>query len=731
MFGSSQFGTGLSRSRFEKSAQSSSKAFGSLKSSSTKELPSVPPPRTKNGTPARPANGRRFAVPTSSLSQPSVSPSIVKHTFSFADDQRNYSEDGYEDDEPLNDSIMSQNEPGKPRFQGFTSPQPTNGQSIFQSSTLSRKLAKSLRSSRGNATARKLPHSTRPSQLPSKGDESILLTIARDVVKRLQPAQLDESDDIILGTEDIMSQMYDVMDNDRFSGIEHGGILAAKSSDLLRLWEQRSSAKIEDFGGVREALEIASLWLNLHHPPLSRSSSMAIQQFNANLHAVEGSNPSHQPLPKVLLDWLDKYHTSTEETLRPIRTTRPNCTAHELFWDSVNALAIRGKFSDIIRLFSIADFKYAASALDDGQDQPGYHGAELQSVQGAVNRARQLLEACPAVRHNDWETDSQEWETYRARVAAELDQLVDAAEGADAEADEFADSFGGDSFGVTRQSSGSIRQRARQAMSRIPWHVYESLKVLHKILLGSSTEILAIAQDYLEASLALTIWWDGVEDDKIQNWSLSVSRQAALTGDPAQGLASGFLASDSPYLRRVKASFLYATDPNLEGSFAIDTLKTDEVGLTTVLQNDVEGMLGIIRSMSIVICSALAEIGVLGGWLLRPPNDTPGLDKDDLIVLSYGQPSNPLSKDEILLQYVESLFTRDDLQTGQEHKEGWELAIAVATRIDDRQKAHDTIETLLEQLHLVSQDRMDKLLTLCAELDLKEHAMQVSEVNLP
>lgn len=724
-FGSSQFGTGLGKLKFDQTVGHSPRLSDTLQS--PEENRSFNPiPRTKNGTPARPSSSRQFRVPSSSLSQSHTSPGFAKDSLNLLIEPEEYSDDALEEGEPIDDTLMSNNEPGKPGFQGFTSSQAGNGQSIFQSSTFSRKSAKALRSSKGKSSGRKQPSSSRPSQLPSKGDDHVILNIARDMAKRLQPAQINESDDTILGTEKIMSQIYERVHNDRSPQSELPGILAVKSADLLLLWDKSTKTYDEEPSGVREALELVSLWLNLHHPPLNINESSVIQRFNAS---VSSTSPYH-PIPKLLLDWLDKYHTSTEETLRPIRTTRPNCTAHELFWETVNALALRGKLKDIIRLFQVADFKYAASALDDGQDQPGYHGAQLQSVQGAVNRARQMLEMCPAVRHADWRTDSVEWENYRDHVASELEQLVDDAEGADAEAEESESLFVSQNFNGNGKSSNTIRQRARQAMSRIPWHVYESLKVLHKILLGSATEILAIAQDYLEASFALTVWWDGVEDDKIRNWSLTVSRQSAFPDGTDPGEQQPNLsANDGPFQRRLKAAFLCATDPNIEGSFAVDTLKISEVGLSAIVQNDAMGMLGIVRSMSLVVCSALAELGVYGGWMPKSPEATTGLDNDDLMVLSYGQPSNPLSKDDILIQYVDSLFSREDVETTGDHKEGWELAIAVATRMDDRQKAHGTIQNLLEQLHLVSQDRMDKLLALCTELNLTDHAMRVSEVS--
>ncbi|KAL9621371.1 MAG: hypothetical protein Q9160_004131 [Pyrenula sp. 1 TL-2023] len=714
IFGSSQFGTGLGKLNFGRSAQDSSKKPSSHLSATESSF--KPLARTKNGTPARPTAGRGANIQFSSTSQPVAFSGTAQHLGNIQDEEAEYSDDMYDEDEPLGNSLLSDNEPGKPGFRGFTSVSPSRGPPGLQSSILSRQSQKSFGSSRGNKL-----RSARTSQLPSKGDDSIMSGIARDLGKRLHTAQLTEPDEVILGTEKHMSQVFNRM-NDGLLENEFPRVLSSTADDLLRDWERIAESNATNSPGFHEALELASLWLKLHHPPENKQMSSALQRFDASLQNDGNLQSLHQPIPKLLLGWLDKYHTSTDETLRPIRTARPNCTAHELFWETVHALAIRGKLSDIIRLFQAADFKYAISALDDGQTEIGYHGAQLQSVQGAVNRTRQLLEVCPAVKDGNWQTDSPEWDDYREQVVSELEELIDDAEGIDPGADDVDDEV----FGAPKTSSNSIRHRSRQAMSRIPWHVYESLKVLHKILLGSSTEILAIAQDWLEASFALTVWWDGVEDDKIHHWSLSVSRQSnALDEDRRE--SPTFSAKEGPYLRRLKASFLCATDPNLEGSFAVDTVRTSEISLTTVLQNDVEGMLRIVRSMSMVICSALAEMGVYGGWLEKSPEDKLGLDQDDLMVLGYGQTGELVSKDDILLQYVDELFSKDELRTDKDHKEGWELAISIATRMDDRPKAHDTIQNLLDQLHLTSQDRMDKLITLCNDLNLKDHAMQVSE----
>lgn len=721
IFGSSQFGTGLGKLNFGRSAQDSSNRPNPY-AISGKEGSFKPLARTKNGTPARRTVGRGVNAQFSSTSQPIASSGKAQDLDNVQDEEAEYSDEMYGEDESLENSFLSDNEPGKPGFQGFTSVSSARGPPGLRSSILSRQSHKSFGSSRGNGLAGNKLRATRTSQLPSKGDDSIMSGIARDLGRRLHAAQLDEPDEIILGTEKIMSQVSSRINDHGLRENEIPRTLSSAANDVLRLWERVPESSKENSPGFYEALELASLWLKIHHPPENKQTSSAIQRLDASSQNDGDLQSLHQPIPKLLLGWLDKYHTSTDETLRPIRMTRPNCTAHELFWETVHALAIRGKLGDIIRLFQAADFKYAISALDDGQTEIGYHGAQLQSVQGAVSRARQLLEMCPAVKEDNWQTDSPEWDEYREQVVVELEELMDNAEGLDPQADDVDDEV----FGVPN-TSNSIRQRSRQAMSRIPWHVYESLKVLHKILLGSSTEILAIAQDWLEASFALTVWWDGVEVDKIHHWSLSVSRQADMLDENRREMPT-FSAKDGPYLRRLKASFLCATDPTLEGSFAVETVRTSEVSLTTVLQNDVESMLRIVRSMSIVICSTLAEIGVYGGWLARSPEDRLGLDRDDLMVLSYGQSSESVSKDDILLQYIDELFSKDEVRTDKEHKEGWEIAISIATRMDDKQKAHDTIQNLLDQLHLTSQDRMDKLIKLCNDLNLKEHAMQVSEV---
>ena len=709
IFGSSQFGSEVSKLKF---TQQTSKAASRLS-------PTFQPPRTKNGTPGGLLRGNNIGSPGSSiLSEWASFDQSQSQPRDHEDENVNKYGDGYDESMQLSGSARNYGQPGLPAFKGFTAINKAGAVSSLRSSLLSqsnpRKRSKLQQSTPGKGTT------MTSQQLPRKGKADVIPNIARDLAVRTQPASLSEPDDMVLQTEDIMFELRQELEDAQDGDIR--GILAIRSLELMRLWnscappEQNVGEGIGPGSGasaLQNATYLSSLLLALRHPPLLASSAGAAVRVPGSKALMAPARP--MPIPKILVDWLNRYHISYDDLLDVVRVTRPNCTAHEQFWDVALGMLVRGQISHIIQLFSDADFQHAASALDDGEDEPGYHGAQLQAVQSAVYRTRELLRLCPATK-GDWQIDSSDWDLFRKKVSSEAEHLT--ATGGFENDEDMTDSFKAEHFGLPK--TGRLLPRSTQtAQCKLPWSIYQKLKVFLGILLGRADEIIAQSQDWLEATAALTIWWDGTDDLNITRWSINVSRaQRAVAPE----------CSQDPYLARLSAAFLCVTDPDYQDSFQINSLNPLEVGLASVLQGNIEGVLGSLRTFSLVIASAVAEIGSLAGWVEpAQTKNPPGLDQEDLIVLSYGVQSQGITKDDILLRYASQLFDRQEFVGNQGAREGWELAISVGSRLDDRQLATETITRFLNQIHLDSQDRLEKLLALCSSLGLESEAQKVSE----
>jgi hypothetical protein len=441
------------------------------------------------------------------------------------------------------------------------------------------------------------------------------------------------------------------------------------------------------------------LLIALHHPPVSADGEI-------------------QPTPKILLDWLDAYHVSYDDLYKAVVNTSPNCAASELFWDAIQSFALRGKIQWVMKLFADADFRYAATAVDDGNDGTGYKGAQLQSIQSVIFRARQLLNSCPAIQTGDWDVSGPEWDVFRSLIESELDTLCDMA----ADHDDSDDiSFEAENFGLRKPGTNLLGKLGRKPTSTIPWTIFQNLKILYNILLGSAEEIAAQSQDWLEAATSLTVWWDGTTDAAVVQWSFDVSR--------ANNMADGEEDNINPYLGRLRNAFLSVTAAEDKRSFQINAMSPVEVGLAAILQGSVPGALLILRTLSQCMAAAVAEIGSRAGWVEAESSVRPaGLNEDDLMVLSYGSPKHGANKDDLMLSYAEAIFQKPDISLADGSAvEGWEIAISIATRLDDKQVMSDAVSNFLEQLDVVSQERAEKLTNLCSDLGLKEDARKVSD----
>ncbi|EXJ86277.1 hypothetical protein A1O1_06647 [Capronia coronata CBS 617.96] len=672
IFGSSTFGSGVSKLQLSKASRSSPPARPTNYNSAL--------PRTKNGSPAKTAARAYHTSFNTSL----ASDYTTRGGDDYAD--QDMEEEDYQDDTNLY------------LAQGVRSVNRQSAASLLKFSQ---------RDSRTSNPRRSLRNS-RLSGLPNKGNDSLIPNLARELAARSQSAPLTEPDEVILRTEQILRQLDEqtqyLKDNNRILReiTEHVYLLLQEWQRFIE--DDRPSLDSSDIGPrpsaapFAKANYLASLLLALHHPPLSSDNAVL-------------------PTPQILLDWLDTYHVSYEPLYRTVVSTRPNCTSHDLFWDAVQSLMLRGKFDLVMHLFAEADFRYAASAVDDGMPEPGYKGAQLQSVQSVIYRARVLLNSCPVVQSGDWNVVGPDWDLFRTQVEAELDSLTDLAA---SQTDEDAASFEAENFGLRKHGMSLLGKLGQSTSSAIPWTIFQNLKILYSILLGSAEEIAAQSQDWLEAATSLTIWWDGSVDAPVAQWSFDVSRANNMAQD---------VEDINPYLARLRDSFLSVTDPNDTNSFQINAMSPVEVGLGAILQSSTQSALIVLRALSQCIAASIVEIGTKAEWIEGDNDVRPaGLNDDDLMVLSYGAPKHGVTKDDILTGYAERLFEKPVLQLPDGSAvEGWEVSISVVTRLDNRQVMHTAVTGFLERLEVVSQDRAEKLTNLCSDLGLQDEARNVSD----
>ena len=531
---------------------------------------------------------------------------------------------------------------------------------------------------------------------------------------------LTEADVVILRTENAMRQLQEQC-SALIEDLELQRSTSNCAQELLHTWgmeartEQRQDKSGEDSSLPRtpfaKANYIGSLLLAMYYPPSKAGSEPRSRHNNDVSTALTNTGSDLMPLAQILLDWLDTFHTSYHPLLLAVQSAQFNCTAHKLYWDIIQTLVLRGKLREVMSLFEESDFKYAVSALDDGFAKPGYSGAQLQAVQDIVGRAHQVLGSCPGIRDANWDLNDDDWDLFRHHVISELQHLEALAEDTT-----HGHQFEAENFGIRRAKDGVLSKVLQTQTSRLPPSIVDSLISVYRILLGSAEDILAQSQDWLEAATALTIWRDDVEEESIAAWSRDVSRSHGMTAD------------DSIFLHRLRAAFLYVTDPNTADSFPISNTSSSELGVAAVFQGDLDGALLVCRSLSLCVASSLAEIGSLAGWLSSPASAPTGFDEDDLIVLNYNAQSKDVDKDGLLILYSESLFERSAFHLDDNPDvEGWEAALSVAARIADDEKARSTIEGFISALQLHDQQRMNKLVSICRNLGLDDEARRVSE----
>ncbi|KAJ6098628.1 hypothetical protein N7467_000163 [Penicillium canescens] len=578
---------------------------------------------------------------------------------------------------------------------------------------------------------------------------SAMPSILHNLASRTRMPAVKEPSDMILATEDILGKLADEMKAAEERHVDFDAVLADISQELAATWQasadrsgisrpynaQSGIGPGEQAPNLVKASFLASLLLQINQPARESPSNLGLGMVQA---LARSSNP--KPYPQILLEWLNENHAPQTKGLQELKYVEPNPTASSNFWDIITASVLRGHLDEAAKILRSADFNYARSALEDGLPQPGYRGAQLQNIQREVNRALLILESCPGTKMDNWNVDGAEWAAYRKRVVTSITELEEFAEGE--ERDESIvpvpeNRFQAVNFGLNNlnQKPMSFTQSARMAESRIPWSIYQSLRSIYRILLGDPAAIKAHSQDWVEATIALTAWWDGEDDDG-----------ADMEFD-ASTFGNDFLRSRGPrvkqtravamnyreaYINRLALASSNATNES-GSSFQPNSLSSVEVGLASVFEGNVQGVLELLQRWSLCIAATVAEIASQGLWFesSRGQKRFPGLSENDLMVLSYGQdnkaPSRHLRKDDILREYAFGLYDIPVIQNETSTREGWELALEVLSRLNDTNQMKKAVSEIVDKLPLENSDQLDKLVVLCSDLDLEEQGRRVSE----
>ncbi|KAL6714034.1 hypothetical protein ACLMJK_008528 [Lecanora helva] len=584
--------------------------------------------------------------------------------------------------------------------------------------------------------------------------ESAIPSIARSMANRLGVAEMQERDDFIIGTENIIQQdLYGA----ETLGDNHGHALNAGlpkvseklghfwrtrcAEDLARLPLQQESIQgigpNESAPSVHKATFLAVLLLQLRHPPLVKGKqALAITRLNRSSIRSRSPEAHHVPsnptaMPKLLVDWLNHSHDPYGPLNVNVQRFQPNPTAHVDYWDFLYSLTLRGKIADIIYLLKRSDFRHAHTAKDDRKDGDGYSRVQIRNIERVINRAIQLLEHCPSFQDENWDVTGNEWILFRKRVEQAKSDLATFAEGRDRENDSAESTLEASNFGL-RSTTMGLSQSARKAESQVPWSIYENLKAIYGILLGESITILAMAQDWVEATIGLTVWWTGDDDEDVAVGSVALTRRS-LKKSTSFGKRLVDVNPSTAYLRRLAFAFeCVDVQSSDEKGLAMNTLNPLEVGLASIFEGNVEGVMGFLRAWSLTVTSAVAEIAGAGGWLEAGPGARAmsGLDESDLLLLNGRAPTAPLTtRDACLTLYAGALSSREKVfGVGKEAgTEGWELSICILTRLDDESVATQKVRDILRGLPANSDATVDTILSTCKRFGIVKEAREIAE----
>ncbi|KAH6845151.1 hypothetical protein B0I37DRAFT_343947 [Chaetomium sp. MPI-CAGE-AT-0009] len=546
--------------------------------------------------------------------------------------------------------------------------------------------------------------------------------LAKDVYQQMGTAEVTETPQVILGTENLLAMLYDEGVGEAEDEDKMDDTLATVSARVAALWKghvDKLPRPTED-----HAAEIGP---GPHASPFEKANYLANLALQIHHTRYEEAGLARaEPLPQTLFRWLNEYHDMYGNQVEEILRHRPSPACHSLFWQAVFIALLRGKVTDAARLLDQAGWGHVRRGQ---RGEYAYVDRALENVQRAVDETIAVLESCPGYDGN-WEIWSSDWTLFRVRAQGSLEHLRRFAEGKDS-------AFGESTFSASAASARSRQSMAglaRRAESQVPWEIYENLNIVFDIVLGQQGAILEAAQDWLEATVGLFGWWDERQShaEKPFSMSQSLSRSQALV------LASIPAADTESYLDRLAHTFHAA----VESDFHFNSQNAVEIGMACVFEDNIKGVIGLLRGWSLPVAAAVAEIASLGKWL--PPHQPSGvfgledLDMDDLEVLGM-DPGAPDEidgiKDSTLVQYAQALADYEGLSSVKDRlgvsREGWELSMSVLGRMDSPERSEemvrDVVEHLVSELHVDSNATVDRLWLLLNELGMIGFAEDTTE----
>ncbi|KAK3901451.1 hypothetical protein C8A05DRAFT_34854 [Staphylotrichum tortipilum] len=544
--------------------------------------------------------------------------------------------------------------------------------------------------------------------------------LAKDVYQQMGTAEVTETPQVVLGTENLIARLYDEGVGEAEDDDKMDDALATVAGKVAALWKgyvDKLPRPTED-----HAAEIGP---GPHASPFEKANYLANLALQIHHTRYEEGGPAGaEPLPETLFRWLNDYHDMYGNQVDEILRYRPAPACHSLFWQAVFIALLRGKVGDAAHLLRSAGWGHMRRTQRSGGGEYAYTGRALENVQRAADETVIMLESCPG-HDGNWEIWSSDWTLFRVRARGALEHLRRFAEGRDTA---FGESTFSESFMSTR-SRQSMAGLARRAESQVPWEIYENLNVVFDIVLGQQGAILEASQDWLEATIGLFGWWDERKSqaEKPSSMSQSFSRSQALV------LASAPTSDVDSYLDRLARAFRAA----VESEFYFNSQNPVEIGMACVFEDNIKGVIGLLRGWSLPVAAAVAEIASLGKWL--PPHQPSGmfgledLDMDDLEVLGMdpGAPDEVDGiKDSTLVQYAQALADYEGLSAVTDRsgasREGWELSISVLGRMDSPERSEemvrDIVQHLVGELHVDSNAMVDRLWTLLNQLGMLEFA---------
>ena len=579
--------------------------------------------------------------------------------------------------------------------------------------------------------------------------ESPFPDILKGMANQLGNAQLHEPGNLILETEKALSQLEQETASD-VTPEEVNSLLSRVSGRVTKTWCSSNKGvdisveedELPSIGpsfqalGHQKAAFLATLILSLHHPPPSKGRqayAVTKRERYAKPHTTSVTPIRPMPVPKVLLQWLELNHDPYPNAAVNMLTYHPNATASYNYWDVIHNCTLRGKISQVVEILEHSQFQYALTSRDDGFKHNGYQGQILQVVDAVIDRCVMALKPYLDLQEGALDISRNDWLLFRQGIIKASQDLTMLAEGKGQDFNpERSIAIEASNFGL-KPTSTLLSQSLRRAESRVPWTIYQNLKTIYGILLGSNVEILASSQDWVEASVALTVWWDGNDEDGFQTSAPSQSSPFHRRSHMTAAKLNNRLVDINPpaaYQRRLAAALERTLDEKDE-LFQIDTLNPVHVGLASIFEGNADGVVGLLRGWSLPIAAATAEIASLGGWFPNAEMAEEGFDQGDLLVLSsYGQLQQQISKDNILVEYSSAFFNQEIVEDNDsgDQQEGWMLSIQILARLEDSDVANEKLKQLIAHLPLESDQRVDRILEVCSDFGMEQEGYAIAEV---